>query len=103
MTVSEEKQAESEAYAETLVSSQSIHNSVQVLNEKEEENVGMPSVKEEKKERKKELFTIFTTRKLIFFLAIVSLTGMISPLIASIYLPAVNSIEFVSGSRSLLT
>lgn len=43
-----------------------------------------------------EPYTIFPTSRLIQFLIITSLTGMLSPLTGSIYFPSVNQIEAVS-------
>lgn len=43
-----------------------------------------------------EPYTIFSTSRLIQFLIITSLTGMLSPLTGSIYFPSVNQIEAVS-------
>jgi hypothetical protein len=42
-----------------------------------------------------EPYTIFKTSELIIFLTICALTGMISPLTASIYMPALNAIQEV--------
>ncbi|KAI9476209.1 MAG: major facilitator superfamily domain-containing protein [Benjaminiella poitrasii] len=41
----------------------------------------------------KEPYTVFTTAQLIRFLTICALTGMISPLTASIYMPALNQVQ----------
>lgn len=43
-----------------------------------------------------EPYTIFSKSQIIQYLTIASLTSMISPLTASIYLPAINQIESVS-------
>lgn len=46
--------------------------------------------------KKEEPYTIFSKSRLIQFLIITSLTGMLSPLTGSIYFPSVNQIEAVS-------
>jgi hypothetical protein len=86
----------------------SIHNSVNVdvniegtkddikgtfTSTDEEKSVGLPAKIEE------EPYTIFTKRRVIFFLFITSLTGMISPLTGSIYFPSTNQIEKVSFAK----
>lgn len=43
-----------------------------------------------------EPYTIFPTSRLIQFLIITALTGMISPLTGSIYFPATNQMEIVT-------
>lgn len=51
---------------------------------------------QQEQDLEKEPYTIFTTGQMIRFLTICAGTGMISPLTASIYLPALNQIEAVS-------
>lgn len=86
MEASEEKTTASNPYNESLGSSTSIHNSVQDLNDKEgmigaSATVASISKEEEvakkKEEETKEPFTIFPLSRLIQFLAITSLTGMV--------------------------
>lgn len=55
-----------------------------------EKNVGFTAKKEED-----EPYTIFTQKRILFFLIVSSLVGMISPLTGSIYFPSVNQIEKV--------
>lgn len=43
-----------------------------------------------------EPYTVFKKSQLVFFLSICAVTGMISPLTASVYLPALNAIEEVT-------
>lgn len=50
----------------------------------------------EKEKQKEEPYSIWTTGQLVRFLSICAGTGMISPLTASIYLPALNQIQRVS-------
>jgi hypothetical protein len=47
-----------------------------------------------------EPYTVFSKSRLIHFLIILSLTGMLSPLTGNIYLPSLNQIEAVSSSNS---
>lgn len=51
---------------------------------------------QQEQDLEKEPYTIFTTGQMIRFLTICAGTSMISPLTASIYLPALNQIEAVS-------
>lgn len=56
---------------------------------------GKPSLSSTGSDRASEPYTVFTTFQQIRFLTICALTGMISPLTASIYVPALNQIEKV--------
>lgn len=51
---------------------------------------------QQEQDQEKEPYTVFTTGQMIRFLTICAGTSMISPLTASIYLPALNQIEAVS-------
>lgn len=46
-------------------------------------------------QKEAEQYTVFTKSQIIQYITIASLTSMISPLTASIYLPAINQIESV--------
>lgn len=60
-------------------------------------SISLPGAEEEKEDPKKEEpYSIWTTGQLVRFLSICAGTGMISPLTASIYLPALNQIQIVS-------
>jgi hypothetical protein len=52
-------------------------------------------------QKEEEPYTIFPTSRLVQFLIITSLTGMISPLTGSIYFPSVNQIEQVNQSFTI--
>jgi hypothetical protein len=86
----DEKVAQEDEGAEnqSVVSSTLDHRSSISIHEQEQQQEQDPE---------KQPYTIFTTGQLIRFLTICAGTGMISPLTASIYLPALNQIEAVSG------
>ncbi|KAG2194960.1 hypothetical protein INT46_004414 [Mucor plumbeus] len=84
--IKDEKVAQEDEGAEnqSVVSSTLDHRSSISIHEQEQQQEQDPE---------KQPYTIFTTGQLIRFLTICAGTGMISPLTASIYLPALNQIE----------
>jgi hypothetical protein len=71
--------------------------------EKEIKNVpGQHECQKTRFDQQEEPYTVFTKGALLRILVITSLTGMLSPLTANIYLPALNQIQDVKLKSNLI-